>query len=204
MTRHRMAKSAAGLSIFALSAMILTGFATPAPAQDTNDREYPSAVSTFERICLVPGVEPSARLSALTSDSSWQEDKTVTVDIAQMSISRAIERNYSFNNISNARQWSGKIDGQNARFVVASFNGKSRYPNLCALVLEGPRNALPYSDALKAAFKSFGIGGKSVDLVHYFEFAGKVGTDKHPVRGEIFSRSLSGSAKQTTHIYVAY
>jgi hypothetical protein len=71
-------------------------------------------------------------------------------------------------------------------------------------MLDGPRNAMPYADELKTAFKTFGIGGKSVDLVHYFEFAGKVGPEKHPVRGEIFTRSLSGSSKQTTHIYLAY
>ena len=71
-------------------------------------------------------------------------------------------------------------------------------------MLEGPQNAMPYADELRAAFKAFGIKGKSVDLVHYFEFAGKYGAEKHPVRGEIFSRSLSGERKETTHIYVAY
>jgi hypothetical protein len=120
-----------------------------------------------------------------------------------MSISKAIDKNYSFREVSSARQWSGEVDGQQARFVLATFNEKSRYPNLCALVLDGPRNAMPYGHELGSSFKAFGIGGKSVDLVHYFEFAGKIGPDKHPVRGEVFSRSLSGPG-QTTHIYVAY
>jgi len=175
----------------------------PSTAQ-AQDREYPTAVSTFNRMCLMPGVNPADRIAALQADKGWREDAKVTVDIPQISISKAIERNYSFREVSSARQWSGDIDGQPARFVLATFNEKSRYPNLCALVLEGPRNAMSYGHELRNSFKAFGIGGKSVDLVHYFEFAGKVGPDKHPVRGEVFSRSLSGQSGQTTHIYVAY
>ena len=70
--------------------------------------------------------------------------------------------------------------------------------------MEDVRNAMPYSDELKLDFKEFGIGGKSVDLAHYFEYAGKVGAEKHPVRGEIFTRSFGTTGKQTMHIYVAY
>lgn len=182
----------------------LMSTATGASAQEWQAGEYPSAVATFQRICLVPGLDPKDRITALEADQNWQEDPSVTVDIPQMSISKAIDKNYAFPRSAAARQWSGEMDGRKVRIVVATFNQKVRYPNICALVLDGPRSAMPYASDLKAAFKSFGIGGKSVDLVHYFEFAGKVGTEKHPVRGEIFSRSLSGQAKQTTHIYVAY
>ena len=184
-----------------LASAVLVLCAASAYAQDI---EYPSAATTFQRICLMAGTEPADRLAALNADSGWHEDQTVTVDIPKMAISKAIDHNYAFSDVDTARQWSGDIDGHKARIVLASFAGKPRYHNLCALILDGPRNAMPYNDELKAAFKTFGIGGKSVDLVHYFEFAGKIGGDKHPVRGEIFSRSLSGSAKQTTHIYVAY
>jgi hypothetical protein len=173
----------------------------PGTAQDI---EYPSAIKTFQRICLMPGVVPADRLAAMGSEAGWIEDPAVTFDILKIGISKAIERNYAFDKVANARQWSGDIDGHRAHFILATFAGKQRYENLCALMLDGPRNAMSYSSELKTAFKTFGIGGKSVDLVHYFEFAGKVGPDKHPVRGEIFTRSLSGSSKQTTHIYVAY
>jgi len=173
-------------------------------AEQGQDREYPTAVATFNRMCLMPGVNPADRLAALQTDKGWSEDAKVTVDVPQMSISKAIDKNYSFRTASSVRQWSGDVDGQQARIILAAFDEKSRYPNLCALVLDGPRNAMSYGHELEASFKAFGIGGKSVDLVHYFEFAGKVGPDKHPVRGEVFSRSLSGQSKQTTHIYVAY
>lgn len=180
---------------------LLGASAVPVSAQDL---EYPSAVATFQRVCLMPGVAPADRLAAIGSETGWLEDQSVTLDIPKLGISKAIDRNYSFANVAGARQWSGDIDGHKARFVLATFAGKPRYQNLCALILDGPRNAMPYADGLKAAFKTYGIGGKSVDLVHYYEFAGKIGPEKHPVRGEIFTRSLSGSSKQTTHIYVAY
>ena len=88
--------------------------------------------------------------------------------------------------------------------MLAKFSEKDRYPHLCALVIDGINNAMPYANDIKAAFKTFGIGGKSVDLVHYFEFSGKIAADRHPVRGEIFSRSLASGNAKSMHIYVAY
>lgn len=186
------------------SSFALVAFAAAdAVAQDTAS-EYPTAVSAFEKVCLVPGTNPDDRKAAISADPDWEWDPFVSVDVPSMGMSRAIDRNYSFSKPAQVRQWSGMLDGHKVRWVLATFDGKVRYPNLCALVLDGPANAMMYADELKAAFAKFGIKGKSVDLVHYFEFAGKVGTDQHPVRGEIFSRSLSGRAKNTTHIYVAY
>lgn len=204
MGNYKSARRRQSSLLLALIAGSLCGLSAVAAAQEGQDTEYPSAVATFNRVCLVQGVNPADRIAALEADKGWSEDTTVTVDIPKMGISRAISKNYSFAKVSNARQWSGEVDGRKARIVLAAFDGKVRYPNLCALVLEGPRNAMPYSDELKAAFKAFGISGKSVDLVHYFEYSGKVGPEKHPVRGEIFTRSLSGQIKETTHIYVAY
>lgn len=189
-----------GIKTFAALALTIGSLAS-AHAQDA---EYPGAVAAFAKVCLVPGVDPADRIAALAADSGWKEDSAASVDVPKLGVSRAIDKNYSFAKPQGVRQWSGQIDGKPARFVLASFGAKERYPNLCALVLEGVRNALPYSDAAKAAFKQWGIGGKSVDLVHYFEFAGKVGADKHPARGEVFTRSLAGQAKETAHFYLAY
>lgn len=166
--------------------------------------EYPSAVATFQSICLTGGVDPSARPEALAEAEGWREDTTPTIDVEKLEISKTISKNYSFRKPLAVRQWTGSVDGAPARIVLAEFDAKQRYPHLCALVMEDVRNAMPYHDELKSAFKEFGIGGKSVDLAHYFEYAGKVGSDKHPVRGEIFSRSLATPGKQTMHVYVAY
>lgn len=173
-------------------------------AESSASSDYQSAVMAFQKICLVSGIDPKDRLVAIEADGRWKEETIVTVDIPKMGISKTISQNYSFAAPTSVRQWNGAIDDKKFRLVTATFGGKSRYPNLCAIVFEGADNAMPYGSSLRGAFKAFGIGGKSVDLVHYYEFAGKLGPDKNPVRGEIFSRSLSGQDQKTTHIYVAY
>ena len=165
--------------------------------------ELPSAVSTFKSVCLTGAMDPATRPAALTA-AGWSKVPSASVDVAKLNISRAIDKNYDFAKPDTVEQWTGMIDGRPAIAVLASYPANRRYPHLCGVVVDGISNAMPYSDALKAAFKEFGIGGKSVDLVHYFEYAGKVGPDKHPVRGEIFTRSLVGTSKNTMHIYVAY
>jgi hypothetical protein len=177
---------------------------TAAPAHAEVQPELPSAVATFKQVCLVPGVSHEDRVNVLRGLAGWQEDASASVDVPKLGISRAIEKNYSFDRVESVRQWSGLLDGRPVKFVLASFAGKVRYPHLCALMADGVENAMPYGRPLRDAFKEFGIGGKSVDLVHYYEFAGKVGADRHPVRGEVFSRSLAGRHANTMHIYIAY
>lgn len=199
--RHRM-KPGVMRKLFFFAVLASASFAGTARAEPV--AEYPSAVSAFSGFCLMNGVDPNDRIRALENASGWTEDTAVTVDIPQMEVSPAISRNYRFKEVEAARQWSGTIDGAPARIVLASFEGEQRYKNLCAITMEGAKNAMPYGDELKEAFKAYGIKGKSVDLVHYYEFSGKVGPEKHPARGEIFTRSRSGDAKETMHIYLAY
>lgn len=165
--------------------------------------EVPSAVQTFKQVCLTGGLDPAARPAALTA-AGWTQNAATTADVPKLAISKAIELNYDFSKPTTTQQWSGTVDGRPATVVLATFPEKRRYRNLCAFIVDGVANAMPYSDDLETAFKEFGIKGKSVDLVHYFEFAGKVGPTKHPVRGEIFTRSLASGAKNSMHIYVAY
>jgi hypothetical protein len=180
-------------------ALLLTSPASAEPVA-----EYPSLVPTFTQLCLADGVDAAAQAARVSSAPGWQVDARVTVDIPQMEISRAIEHNYSFKKVISSQQWSGTVNGAPARLVLATFPDNQRYKHMCALVIDNVENALPYGGDLRTAFKTFGIGAKSVDLVHYYEFAGKVGPDKHPVRGEIFTRSKGGLGPKSTHIYVAY
>jgi hypothetical protein len=172
-------------------------------AANAQNAEVPSAVPTFAKICLAGGVDPTARLSALSA-AGWVRNDATYIDVPSLAISKAIERNYDFSKPISVDNWSGTIDGREAKIVLATFAAKSRYPNLCAMTVDGIKNAMPYGGELRTAFKEFGIGGKSVDLVHYYEFAGKVGAEKHPVRGEIFSRSVASGGEDSMHIYVAY
>ena len=183
-----------------LVALFLATLPVVASAQDA---EVPTAVSTFAKLCLAGGIDPAARPIAL-SEAGWVRSSDGYIDVPKLSISKAIERNYDFSKPQTTDNWSGTIDGRDAKIVLASFAAKNRYPNICALTIEDIKNAMPYGGELRAAFKEFGIGGKSVDLVHYFEFAGKVGPEKHPVRGEVFTRSFTTGGKNTMHIYIAY
>ena len=187
--------------MFRTSAALLVLAASAAQAQ--LQAELPTVVSVFEKTCLTGGVDAAARPAALQA-AGWIKDAAPNVDVKNLGVSRAIEVNYDFSKPEAVEQWSSTIDGRPARIVLASFPAKRRYPQLCSLVVDDVTNAMPYGGELRTAFKTFGIGGKSVDLVHYYEFAGKVGADKHPVRGEIFTRSLASGAKNSMHIYVAY
>lgn len=182
----------------ALAILATNSGAIAAPAA-----EAPSAVATFNKLCLAGGMDPAARSASLTA-AGWQQAPAVNIDVPKLGISKAIDRNYDFSKPEATEQWNGIVDGRPANVVLARFPAKRRYANLCALTVEGVRNAMPYSDDLKSAFASFGIKGKSVDLVHYFEYAGKIGANKHPVRGEIFTRSQVTGGRDTMHIYVAY
>jgi len=182
----------------ALAALTLSAAAAAQPTA-----ELPSAVATFGKLCLAGGLDPAARSTALSS-AGWHKTETTNIDVPKLAISKAIDRNYDFSKPEATEQWNGTLDGRPASAVLASFDSKRRYSNLCALTVEGVRNAMPYGEELKTAFEAFGIKGKSVDLVHYYEYAGKVGSDKHPVRGEIFTRSLATGGRDTMHIYVAY
>lgn len=188
---------------------LLAFAATGAIAAD-KEAEFPTLVEEFGARCLMPGVEAADRLAAIEADTAWTELESVTLDVEAMEISRALSRNYRFKDPVSVRQWTGEIDGKTAHLLLAKFEEKQRYDDLCAIVVNGVQNAMPYGRDLRGKFEEFGIKGKSVDLVHYYEFAGKLkpGThpvaEKHAVRGEIFSRSQAGGAGNTTHIYIAY
>lgn len=187
------------LSSLAAAGLVLT----PGTAAAQQAAELPGAVAAFQRICLAGGVDPAAPAAALKA-AGGVRDAQVTIDVAKLDVSRTIDHNYDFTKPTATEQWSGTVNGRAAKFVIASFPEKRRYPHLCALVVDDVASAMPYADELKSAFRTLGIGTKSTNLVHYFEYAGKVGADNHPVRGEIFTRSQASGAKKSMHIYVAY
>lgn len=193
-----------------LSAVVLAlacSIASPTQAQDTS---APALIPTFSDMCLMPGVDHQDRVTKIEQSSAWQKDAAVSLNVAGLHPSRSIGGKPNFTKVEDATQWSGEVDGMKAHMLLLTFPEKSRYRHACVLVVEGLENAMEHGGELRAAFKEFGVGGKSVDLVHYYEFAGTLKPGKHPVtqkqpiHGEIFSRSQAGFAEKTTHIYVAY
>ncbi|MDJ0643723.1 MAG: hypothetical protein QNJ15_12990 [Erythrobacter sp.] len=158
----------------------------------------------------MPGVDHADRLATVQAAENWVASPTVTYDLEGLQPAPSIGAKARFKSVTKSAQWDGEIDGRKASFLLLTFDEKSRYKNACVLMVEGLKNAMPYGRDLKNAFKAFGGGGKSVDLVHYYEFAGTLKPGKQPVEaktkvhGEIFTRSQAGRIKETTHIYVAY
>ena len=92
--------------------------------------EVPSAVATFDKICLTGGVDAASRLRSLAA-GGWQKAPAVTINVPKLGISKAIERNYDFSKPEATEQWNGVVDGRPASVVLAHFPAKRRYPT-CA------------------------------------------------------------------------
>ncbi|HWJ71131.1 MAG TPA: hypothetical protein VNS79_13905 [Sphingobium sp.] len=165
--------------------------------------EYPHAVDSFAASCLSGDLTAQARLAA-ASTNGWRETDAAGLKVAGLGVGKAIDKNYNFDRPEAVTVFEQDIDAHPARLIVATFPAKNRYRTLCALVMRDVANAFVYKDELGDAFKALGIKGKSVDLPHYFEWAGKVGSDNVPVRGEVFTRSQALGGKRDMHIYVAF
>ena len=173
-------------------------------ANANNEIEYPDLVSVFQSVCLKGGVDPTKPIAVLENLDGWHEQQDPVINVKNLGISKSINGRVYFGKTLSQREWSGKINDKDATFLIASLKSKKKYKNICAVIIEDAKNAIPYADATKEAFATFGMKRKSVDLAHYFEFTGKLKPNKHRVRGEIFSRSQVGYKKETMHIYIAY
>ncbi|MBA3863309.1 MAG: hypothetical protein C0517_05120 [Erythrobacter sp.] len=190
--------------------LALTALGSAGAVQAADSIAAPNLVPLFADTCLMPGVDHAERQAKADKLSGWQKRDKVTIDVAGLQPSRAIGGKPRFDKVADAVQWSGTVDGLKGDILLLTFEPKSSYRHACVLVVEGLDNAMDHGRLIKDSFKAFGIGGKSVDLVHYFEFAGTLKPGKAPVatkqavHGEIFSRSRAGTSEKTTHIYVAY
>lgn len=176
--------------------------ATVASAQ--RPPEYPSIVPLFDKTCLSGELSMAARESGIVADGRWTSVATPVVNVPGFNISRAIEKNFDFSKPESVKEWERIVDGTRVRVVLAQFPAKRRYPVLCAFVVANVQHGWPYDDAFEASVKAIGLKGKSTDLPHYFEYSGKVGPTKRPVRAELFGRTQAVTDKTSMHLYVAY
>ena len=177
--------------------------ACASPAAAEVKAEYPSVVAEFLKTCVVGELSAAAREAEFASDAAWASESP-DVDVSKFGISRAIERNFDYSKPESVKQWSRVIDGVKVRAVLATFPAKRRYPALCAFVVPDVKVGWPYNDAFELGVKTIGLKGKSTDLPHYFEYSGKVGSEKRPVRAEIFGRTQAVADKGAMHLYVAF
>ncbi|WOE76258.1 hypothetical protein [Alterisphingorhabdus coralli] len=202
-----------------LSAIALcAALAVPGVAQEEKQEqkqeialpEIPALVPTFEQNCMMQGINHEDRIEAIKGSGQWEEDDDVTISIAHLGEARSVGIAPNFREISEARQWSGQIDGRPAKLVLVTFAEEDRFNHACAIVGEYFGSALHYRDEIEDAFEKFGVDPQSVDLTHYFEFGGDIGAWKDSVaveqriHGELYARSQAISTEENMHVYVAY
>ncbi len=183
--------------------LALAGMLTVTSAAAEVAAEYPGVVPEFLTACAAGELSAAAREAAFVADPAWTAE-TADVDVPKLGISRAIDRNFDFSKPASVKQWSRTIDGAKVQAVLATFPGKRRYPTICAFIVPGVKAGWPYDDAFAAGVKPLGLKGKSTDLPHYFEYSGKVGPEKRPVRAELFGRTQSVADKDAMHLYIAF
>jgi hypothetical protein len=187
--------------IRAFASATLISLACAGTAMAADGGEYPSAVPTFEKLCLASGTAPADQVEALTKEG-WQRTDGGRIDRKALGLSRSVYGPSNFHKFELIGEWSGTFDERPAIAFVARLDRKKTALNLCGIVVEDVENAMPYYDAAKGGFQRYGLKGKSVDLVHYFEFEGKLAANQQYARGEIFSRSAATKNRRTMHIYV--
>jgi len=190
-----------------MRALILSGLAVlasyPVAASAQMQAEYPGVVPEFLKACVTGDLTAASREAAFSGDPTWTAE-TPDVDVPKLAISDAIDKNFDYSKPDGVKQWSRQIDGVKVRAVLATFPGKRRYPAICAFVVPNVKAGWPYDDAFEAGVKAIGLKGKSTDLPHYFEYSGKVGPQKRPVRAEVAGRTRAVSDKNAMHLYVAF
>lgn len=177
--------------------------AAASPAAAEVKAEYPGVVPEFLKTCAEGELSVAAREAVFAADPAWTSE-TPTIDVPKLGISRALDRNFDFSKPDTVKQWSRQIDGVTVRAVLATFPGKRRYPAICAFVVPQVKAGWPYDDAFEPGVKAIGLKGKSTDLPHYFEYSGKVGAEKRPVRAELFGRTQAVADKDAMHLYIAF
>jgi hypothetical protein len=181
-----------------LAALAAAPFAlAPASAAIVPDT---AMVPLFVEACTAgtPGAE--AIEARMDSDGAWT--RVADTDLAVEEFGATEGQMTEFRKPTGYKQWRRSVDGKEVRVVLASFGEKARYRTICALLVPDVKNALPYWDNFRDAMKTVGLKGKSVNLVHFQEFSGKL-ADGRKARGEMFSRS-GVLADKSMHMYIAF
>lgn len=177
--------------------------AAPFAAASAAIQDDATMVPLFAEACAA-GVPSAAAIEArMNADARWAPIADQDLAAGEFGTVKSMQPIGDFKKPSGYRQWRRTVEGKEVRVVLASFAGKGRYKTLCALLVPDVKNALPYLDPFKAAMKAAGLKAKSVDLVHYMEFAGKL-ADGRRARGDIFSRTRVLQPGDNMHMYLAF
>jgi hypothetical protein len=157
-------------------------------------------VPVFVQACTAGTPSAESIEARMNADSAWTP--VADTDLAVEALGATEGQMTEFRKPTGYKQWRRSVDGKEVRVLLASFGEKARYRTVCALLVPDVKNALPYWDGFKDAMKAAGLKGKSVNLVHFQEFSGKL-ADGRKARGEMFSRS-GVLADKSMHMYLAF
>ncbi|HYE27714.1 MAG TPA: hypothetical protein VEA61_05720 [Allosphingosinicella sp.] len=160
-------------------------------------------VPLFVQACATGTPSAEAIEARMNAASAWQRLTDTDLAVDEFGTVKSMQPIGDFKKPAGYKQWRRTVDGKEVRVVLAAFEGKGRYKNLCALLVPDVKNALPYLDPFRGAMKAVGLKAKSVDLVHYMEFSGKL-ADGRKARGDIFSRTRVLQPGDNMHMYLAF
>jgi hypothetical protein len=184
-----------------LAAVAAAAFAAaPAPAAIADDKVM---VPLFARACTTGTPSAEAIAARMNGDGAWIRLTDTDLAADEFGTVRSMQPIGDFKKPAGYSQWRRTVDGKEVRVVLASFAGKGRYRNICALLVPDVKNMFPYLDGFDDAMKAVGLKGKSTDLPHYREYSGKL-ADGRKARGDIFSRTRVLQPGDNMHMYIAF
>jgi len=160
-------------------------------------------VPLFVEACATGTPSAEAIEARMSGNAAWQRIADSDLAVEEFGTVKSMQPIGDFKKPAGYKQWRRTAGGKEVRVVLASFEGKGRYRNLCALLVPDVKNALPFMHPFRDAMRALGLKGKSIDLVHYEEFSGKL-ADGRKARGDIFSRTRVLEPGDNMHMYVAF
>ena len=160
-------------------------------------------VPLFVQACATGAPSAESIEARMNSDGAWTRLTDTDLAVDEFGTVKSMQPIGDFKKPAGYTQWRRTVDGKEVRVVLASFAGKGRYKNLCALLVPGTKNMFPYLDGFDKAMKAVGLKGKSTDLPHYREYSGKL-ADGRKARGDIFSRTRVLQPGNNMHMYIAF
>jgi hypothetical protein len=160
-------------------------------------------VPLFVQACATGAPSAESIEARMNSDGAWTRLTDTDLAVDEFGTVKSMQPIGDFKKPAGYTQWRRTVDGKEVRVVLASFAGKGRYKNLCALLVPDTKNMFPYLDGFDDAMKAVGLKGKSTDLPHYREYSGKL-ADGRKARGDIFSRTRVLQPGNNMHMYIAF
>ena len=160
-------------------------------------------VPLFVQACATGTPSAEAIEARMNAASAWQRLTDTDLAVDEFGTVKSMQPIGDFKKPAGYKQWRRTVDGKEVRVVLAAFEGKGRYKNLCALLVPDVKNVFPYLDGFDEAMKAIGLKGKSTDLPHYREYSGRL-ADGRKARGDIFSRTRVLQPGDHMHMYLAF